>query len=139
MPRKKEKPHENHERWLVSYADFITLLFAFFVVMFASSQADKGKAQQVSESVKRALEGDRMPAVVAAIFGGTIGDRGRGNAMQHGPGGAVKGKEFKEEKREQVAELVPSLKVLSDELKKEIESGQIQISMQQRGMVVSFN
>ena len=36
--------HENHDRWLVSYADFITLLFAFFVVMFASSQADKSKA-----------------------------------------------------------------------------------------------
>ena len=33
--------HANHERWLVSYADFITLMFAFFVVMFASSQADR--------------------------------------------------------------------------------------------------
>lgn len=44
MARKKvHEEHENHERWLISYADFITLLFAFFVVMFASSQADKGK------------------------------------------------------------------------------------------------
>ena len=57
MARKRAHPeHENHERWLVSYADFITLLFAFFVVMFASSQTDKGRAQQVSESVKTALE-----------------------------------------------------------------------------------
>ena len=48
MPRKKHVEHENHERWLVSYADFITLLFAFFVVMFASSQTDKSKAKQVS-------------------------------------------------------------------------------------------
>jgi chemotaxis protein MotB len=75
MARKREKERENHERWLVSYADFITLLFAFFVVMFASSQADKGKAQQVSESVKKALEGERMPAVLAAILGGTVGDK----------------------------------------------------------------
>ena len=44
--KKKEAAHENHERWLVSYADFITLLFAFFVVMFASSQTDKSRAKQ---------------------------------------------------------------------------------------------
>ncbi|MCX6613968.1 MAG: flagellar motor protein MotD, partial [Acidobacteria bacterium] len=43
--RVKTQPHENHERWLISYADFITLLFAFFVVMFASSHADKKKAK----------------------------------------------------------------------------------------------
>ncbi|HRE16841.1 MAG TPA: flagellar motor protein MotB, partial [Rhodocyclaceae bacterium] len=34
--------HENHERWLVSYADFITLLFAFFVVMYAISSVNEG-------------------------------------------------------------------------------------------------
>ena len=63
MARKKKPPeHDNHERWLVSYADFITLLFAFFVVMFATSQTDKGKAQQVSDSVKKALEGEKMSA-----------------------------------------------------------------------------
>ena len=123
MARKKEKAHENHERWLVSYADFITLLFAFFVVIFASSQTDKGKAQKVSESVKRALEGDRMPAVVAAIFGGTIDDKGKGNATQHGPGGVERAAE--EERREPLVELVPSLKIPTEELKKEIESGQI--------------
>ena len=53
--KKKHRNTKNHERWLVSYADFITLLFAFFVVMFATSQTDKGKAQQVSDSVKKAL------------------------------------------------------------------------------------
>ena len=45
MIRRKAPEHANHERWLVSYADFITLLFAFFVVMFASTQADKSKAK----------------------------------------------------------------------------------------------
>src|SRR6516164_8550142 len=137
MARRRHKPHENHERWLVSYADFITLLFAFFVVMFAASQADKGKAQQVSESGKKALEGDRMSVMLAAILGGTVGDKGKGNAMLRGPGGANKAPE---ERREQpLAELVPSLKALSEELKKEIESGQINISLQPRVLVVSFN
>ncbi|HEY7335467.1 MAG TPA: flagellar motor protein MotB [Bryobacteraceae bacterium] len=137
MARKRHKAHENHERWLVSYADFITLLFAFFVVMFAASQADKGKAQQVSDSVKKALEGEKMSAMLAAILGGTVGDTGKGNAMLRGPGGAQKAPE--EKKAQPLAELVPSLKVLSEELKKEIESGQIKLNMQPRGLVVSFN
>ena len=46
MSRKKNHEHVNHERWLVSYADFITLLFAFFVVLFASSQAEQEKADR---------------------------------------------------------------------------------------------
>jgi chemotaxis protein MotB len=137
MARKKHKAHENHERWLVSYADFITLMFAFFVVMFAASQADKGKAQQVSDSVKKALEGEKMSAMLAAILGGTVGDTGKGNAMLRGPGGAQRAPE--EKKTQPLAELVPSLQVLSEELKKEIDSGQIKLSMQPRGLVVSFN
>src|SRR5580692_3999440 len=108
MARKHGPPeHENHERWLVSYADFITLLFAFFVVMFASSQTDKGKAQQVSDSVKKALEGDKMTQVISAILGGSVTDSGKGNAQMRGPGGA---KQAAEEKKDQkLAELLPSL------------------------------
>lgn len=138
MSRKRKAPeHENHERWLISYADFITLLFAFFVVMFATSQTDKGKAQQVSDSVKKALEGEKMSSVIASILGGTIDDKGKGNAMMRGPGGAQKAAQEKTEDKK-VAELLPSLKVLSEELRKEIETGRIQISMQPRGLVVSF-
>jgi chemotaxis protein MotB len=54
--RRRHKAHANHERWLVSYADFITLLFAFFVVLYASSQADKKKAAQVAASIKGAFQ-----------------------------------------------------------------------------------
>jgi len=43
--RKRRASHSNHERWLVSYADFITLLFAFFVVLYASSQVDKRRVE----------------------------------------------------------------------------------------------
>ena len=54
--KKRHKAHANHERWLVSYADFITLLFAFFVVLYASSQADKKKAAVVAASIKGAFQ-----------------------------------------------------------------------------------
>jgi chemotaxis protein MotB len=55
MSRKKKHEHVNHERWLVSYADFITLLFAFFVVLFASSQADKKKQTQFATAMQSAF------------------------------------------------------------------------------------
>jgi len=133
---KRQKEHANHERWLISYADFITLLFAFFVVMFASSQTDKGKAQQVSESVKKALEGKSVSAVIAAVLGGSADNKGQGNAMMKGPGGA--NEIPKSKKDEKLAELLPSLKILTQELKTEIEAGRIQVSMEARGLVVSF-
>lgn len=53
--RKQEDEHENHERWLVSYADFITLLFAFFVVMYSLSSINEGKYRVMSESVMQAF------------------------------------------------------------------------------------
>jgi len=59
MIRKKRKKHEeepeNNERWLVSYADFITLLFAFFVTMYAISRVDGNKLGSAVESLQRAL------------------------------------------------------------------------------------
>src|SRR5262250_1447757 len=73
--KKKHAEHANHERWLVSYADFITLLFAFFVVMFASSQADKGKAKQVSAAVREALEKGQFGGVVAGLLGRTANSK----------------------------------------------------------------
>jgi chemotaxis protein MotB len=54
--RKKPAVHANHERWLVSYADFITLLFAFFVVLYASSQVDKRKVGKLAMAIQVAFQ-----------------------------------------------------------------------------------
>jgi chemotaxis protein MotB len=48
--RRREDIHVNHERWLISYADFITLLFAFFVVMYSISQVNDSKYRVLSET-----------------------------------------------------------------------------------------
>jgi chemotaxis protein MotB len=56
MSRTPSKSHANHERWLVSYADFITLMFAFFVVLYASSKADMKKQQQVAQAIDSAFK-----------------------------------------------------------------------------------
>ena len=54
--KKKHEEHENHERWLVSYADFITLLFAFFVVMYSISSVNEGKYRVLSDSMVSAFK-----------------------------------------------------------------------------------
>ena len=87
--RNKAQAPENHERWLISYADFITLLFAFFVVMFASSQTDKAKAQQMSDSITGALGKDKITTAIAEILGGAPGLKQKGNAQMKGPGGSA--------------------------------------------------
>lgn len=55
MSKRKKQEHENHERWLVSYADFITLLFAVFAVLYATSQSDNEKKAQFEQSFKKAM------------------------------------------------------------------------------------
>lgn len=55
MGKKKHAEHVNHERWLVSYADLLTLLFAFFVVLFASSVSDKKKTAAMAAAMQSAF------------------------------------------------------------------------------------
>lgn len=64
----KHEEHENHERWLVSYADFITLLFAFFVVMYSISSVNEGKFRTVSESIQAALRPVTSPPAAQVHF-----------------------------------------------------------------------
>ena len=64
MSRGRKKSHANHERWLVSYADFITLLFAFFVVLYAFAKADQKKQVEVTAAIDTAFR-------TLGIFGDT--------------------------------------------------------------------
>jgi chemotaxis protein MotB len=112
MARKRRPPaSENKDRWLISYADFVTLLLALFVVLFASSQPDKRKVQQVAYSVKEALlEGE-------GVSSGRVGL----------PGPKVTG-----------VELLPEMEYLEKALAPEIESGRIEVHRETRGLVISL-
>ncbi len=55
MRRRVFRARVSHDRWLVSYADFITLLFGFFVVLYAFSKSDQKKQQQITASVDEAF------------------------------------------------------------------------------------
>lgn len=54
--QRRRASHVSHERWLVSYADFVTLLFAFFVVLYASAQVDRQRAMQVSDAIRSGFQ-----------------------------------------------------------------------------------
>lgn len=74
--RKKQRheEHENHERWLVSYADLLTLLFAFFVVMYAVSRVDNERLVQVANAIRFAMHFEGTGGVgELPIFQGPLG------------------------------------------------------------------
>ncbi len=135
MARRKAAPKENHERWLVSYADLVTLLFAFFVVMFASTQTDHTRAKQISEGVEKALTSGTTPPKIAAILGGTVEDKGRGNAMLHGPALPPPSKAQQDEMKS----LTAAAELLRDRLQKEIKAGAVDVRVEERGVIIGLN
>lgn len=56
MRKRREEEEENSDRWVISYADFITLLFAFFTTMYAISHVDMGKLEMFAGSMKSAFK-----------------------------------------------------------------------------------
>ena len=141
MRAKKAAVHENHERWLVSYADFITLLFAFFVVMFASTQADKARAKAVSDSVREALEHGQFSTAISTVLG-----RGKHEAHREVlPTERVDKSENRpppplpESKAPpHPADLTKSLSTLQQGLDLELKSGKVQLKLEGRGLVISM-
>jgi chemotaxis protein MotB len=60
--RKKIEDHDNHEAWAIPYGDLVTLLLAFFVVMYAMSSVNEGKYRVLSDSLSEAFRGQSHSA-----------------------------------------------------------------------------
>lgn len=85
MRRSDHKGHVSQERWLISYADFITLLFAFFVVLYAFAQADQKRQAEVSTAIDTAFTslgifGDISRSASAKTGGGAAGSSAKDQA-----------------------------------------------------------
>jgi chemotaxis protein MotB len=133
--RKKHTAHANHERWIVSYADFVTLLFAFFVVMFATANADKGKAGVVAAAVRAALN-QTKPANVAS---GTGELPGQGSSVEKGKAASdARNDENAARMARAMSELLPSMQLLEKALRPEIDKGNVEVHMAARGLTISF-
>ncbi len=71
--RVHHEDHVNHEAWAIPYGDLVTLLLAFFVVMYAISTLNEGKYRVMSNSIRQAFDGSPAPnPAVASVIGGTL-------------------------------------------------------------------
>ncbi len=129
MRRRKKEHGPNHERWLVSYADFITLMFAFFVVMFASSHVDRNKVEKFSQVVRTAFEEMGLFDMGARVL--ATSDKG---AYPQGPQQIV---EHYTSSAGTENELRKVKTVLDDEIEKRGLRDKIRTKMVRRGLVIS--
>lgn len=119
--RRREPEPAHHDRWLVSYADLITLLFAFFTVLYAISTVDKTKAQHAAESMAAALRTAPQPSPPAAPIVAPPAV-----VAVEAPPPAV------------VNPLVPLANELAELAKSPSLNGRVQVSLTHRGVVVSL-
>ena len=134
---KRKQAHEkepNLERWLVSYADFITLLFAVFVVLYAMGQVDKIKAEQVMASVRLAFG-------VTPPMAKTGPRHVKGSDLQRltiiGPHGAAKTSGEGGGKM-QINDLLLLKDVLDEQVKKEGLGANARLEINPQGLVISM-
>lgn len=134
--RRQHASRVSHERWLVSYADFITLLFAFFVVMYAFAKAGERKQAQVSQAIDTAFRSMGMfhdhPGEHAKLIDGCTS----------GADTTASPQPVMEEDLESPAKVRDDLwrirRELSNRLQDEMQSGSVSISMGKDGLVISL-
>jgi chemotaxis protein MotB len=138
MRRRKEIGDEVHpERWMVSYADFMTLLFALFVVLFASAYHDKTTVQRVSVAVKSGFEEMGAFSQGNSAPNGASSDISKlGSVLSPEENGGAKASPVPGNAGIDVTELHRKLSVA---LGKEIAAKEIQLKMTPEGFVISLH
>ncbi len=135
---RKQRPAANHnnERWLVSYADFVTLLFALFVVLFVYAEVDQDRAERVSRSVSVALYRGSVPGALARMTG--AGDPEAKQETLRGAPGSSSGTRMEGTTDALLLQLMPTMQYLVGQLGAEIAAGDLHVVMERRGLVVSM-
>jgi chemotaxis protein MotB len=129
MARKKyEEPADQHDRWLVSYADFITLLFAFFVVMYAISIVNEGKYRVLSDALGSAFGGRDAAA-----------SRTEKTQVQPLPLTSIVARRHMEAMRREKERLNALAQQLSRTLAPLVKSGKVRVTQNGRGVSVEIN
>jgi len=130
--KKKHEEHENHERWIIPYADMVTLLFAFFVVLYAQSLTDPKKQKVVSESVSDAFIGHKKG-----------GDKSQQIDIIGLKGNPATSRRFLTKRSVTNQEIMDELKESLDRVGLEViyqdKAAPIQFKIDERGLVISIS
>lgn len=135
MAKKNKAPeHENLERWLVSYSDFITLLFATFVVLYALSQTDVAELSKIDESLQKAFSQVSILQGNDGVLdsGQSILDSSAGNAFIQELMAEYISAKYESQSFEQIEKSI-------NELKKDGEIDGVQAEITDQGLLISFD
>ena len=129
--RKFHEEHDNHERWLVSYADFITLLFAFFVVMYAISSLNEGKYRVLSNSLTGAFSNAKpmTPTLTSATPEDVV-------KLVPLPLVKQKASEAVRKERSQMTEVARVIMAVLEPL---VREGKVRVTQTSRGVTIEIN
>ncbi|GMU48930.1 MAG: flagellar motor protein MotB [Candidatus Desulfobacillus denitrificans] len=141
--RAHAEEHENHERWLVSYADFITLLFAFFVVMYSLSSVNEGKYRVLSDSLVAAFrsvninaKGQQIAAAATATSSAPAQAMPQVAIKPIVPPRNAKEEERKRQAREKMREMAREIMGVLAPL---VREGKVSVTEGLRGITVEIN
>jgi chemotaxis protein MotB len=138
--RKHEEEHVNHERWMVSYADFVTLMFALFVAMYAIALKDHSSGKRVAESVREAVATGGLASTVRVFLA-------KDPVTKAGASTGADRKDIQTAKPEtgpaaELPKVDPSLlepfRRLNEQLKPQVDSGAIRLRLEARGLVITL-
>ena len=137
--RAHAEEHENHERWLVSYADFITLLFSFFVVMYSLSSVNEGKYRVLSDSLVAAFRNVQINTSGPQLAAGTAASPAQAQPVRLKPlmpQRNAREEERKRQAREKMREMAGRIKNALAPLVKE---GKVSVTEGLKGITVEIN
>jgi chemotaxis protein MotB len=124
--RRREEGHVNHERWVLSYADFVTLMFALFVAMYAISMKDHKGAQEMSQSIRKAMESGGLVGTIQELMKAS---EKLDKKVASSPAASHQSAD---------ASLAKAFAHLQGQMKKELASGSIRLSLEARGLVITL-
>ena len=127
MRRRSEAP-ANHDRWIISYADFVTLMFALFVAMYAITLKDNSSAKRVSESVRQAVASGDLAGTVRAFLAK--------ETVQTPPSSPLAASPSSEPVIN--ASLRGPYRKLMEQLRQELGSGAIRLGLDSRGLIITL-